>query len=172
MLSCCTWGPPYAWISAVLDEPKSAAYLLECSGSFQIGWTLHSASACDSTETTAACVHVWAYRPLLVHISALLQQMHHAVVVSLPGCPDQRSGPVLKHAQAQRKGRVSGSVPLNIRASFKPPLMDTLVCGACCLEAQKNYGVSFRPFVLRKLLLEFTQLTTVGGSCDSVTSFF
>lgn len=49
------------------------------------------------------------YRALLVHISTVLQQVHHTVKVSLPGCPDQRSGPVLAHTHTRmcEEGRAS-----------------------------------------------------------------
>lgn len=36
-----------------------------------------------------------SYRPLLVNIGSVLQQVHHTVKVSFPGCPDKRGGPVL-----------------------------------------------------------------------------
>ena len=45
---------------------------------------------------TAAC---WPYRPLLINISSVLQEVHHTVKVSFPGGPDQRSGPILSHKQ-------------------------------------------------------------------------
>lgn len=36
------------------------------------------------------------YRPLLVDVSAILQQVHHTVKVALPGCPDQWCCAVLR----------------------------------------------------------------------------
>lgn len=35
------------------------------------------------------------YSSFLIHISSIGQKVHHAVKVALPGCPDQRSGPIL-----------------------------------------------------------------------------
>lgn len=36
-----------------------------------------------------------AYRSLLVHIGTVLQQMHHTVIMALPGSPDQGCGAIL-----------------------------------------------------------------------------
>lgn len=33
-------------------------------------------------------VELVSYRPLLVNIGSVLQQVHHTVKVSFPGCPD------------------------------------------------------------------------------------
>lgn len=42
------------------------------------------------------------YRPLLVDVGTVLQQVHHAVKVSLSGGPDQRGGPILTHTHTDR----------------------------------------------------------------------
>lgn len=38
----------------------------------------------------------FTYCPLLVNISTVLQQVHHTVIVALPGSPDQWSGAILR----------------------------------------------------------------------------
>lgn len=44
------------------------------------------------------------YRPLLVNISSVLQQVHHAVIVALSSSPDQWGGAILKVQKVKNAG--------------------------------------------------------------------
>lgn len=50
----------------------------------------------ETISITAESYWQSTYCSFLVYISSIGQEVHHTVIVALPGCPDQRSGAILQ----------------------------------------------------------------------------